>query len=164
MRSGRVGLVILAALGTLIVVLALLAVWLWWRLSDAQEAADTRAGALRAAGLHAVNMLSVSHTSVDDDIKRALGSSTGKAREEFAQSSASLRKTTLDNKVRQDGVLRATGLVSSDGRTATVLVVADSLVSREGSKAAPETRYFRWSVEVTKVGESWLVSDMVPVS
>ncbi|GII93294.1 hypothetical protein [Sinosporangium siamense] len=159
MNGGAVRLAIVSILGVLITVLIVMAVWLWWQVSAAQLAADERAKALNAAGAHAVNLLSVSHKTIDEDIKRALSSATGRAKAEFARDSEVLKKTTVDDKILQTAVLRATGLITTDGSTARVLVVADSLVRWEDSEAAPAKRFYRWNMQVTKVGRSWLVSE-----
>nr|BFE86130.1 hypothetical protein GCM10020093_087310 [Planobispora longispora] len=66
--------------GLLIACLAAAAFWVGGDLRDAQAADDDRAAVLRAAGAHAVNLLSVSHRTVEADIARVLASSTGPPR------------------------------------------------------------------------------------
>jgi Mce-associated membrane protein len=153
-----------------IAVLALLAVLLggaaWWvggQLGEEQARDDDRAGALAAAGTHAVNLLSLNHKSVESDLARILATSTGQARAEYTANAGRLKETTLANKVVQHGVLRAAGLESLSGGTAKVLVVADVEIRWEGSKNAPQERFYRWSMEVTKVSGVWLVSKAVQV-
>ncbi|MDP9846808.1 hypothetical protein [Streptosporangium lutulentum] len=145
-------------LGVLIVALLAAAFWIGRDLRDAQAAADDRQAAMRVAGVHAVNLLSVSYQSVDADIKRILDTSTGAARAEYARTAAELKETTVKEKVVQAGALRATGLVSLKGTTAQVMVVGDTLIRMDGGKNAPQERFYRWNMEVTKVGGVWLVS------
>ncbi|MEV7005409.1 hypothetical protein [Streptosporangium sp. NPDC051022] len=145
-------------LGLLIVALLAAAFWLCGALRDAQAAADDRDAAIQAAGAHALDLLSVSHRTVDADIKRILDTSTGAARAEYTRTLAELKKTTVKNKVLQTGALRASGIVSRKGNTAQVMVVGDVVVRWEGSKDAPQERFYRWNMQVTKVGTSWLVS------
>ncbi|WP_203888133.1 hypothetical protein [Planotetraspora kaengkrachanensis] len=147
----------------LLVTVALAGAVVWaGRARDAARAVqDDRRSAARAAAVHAVNLLSVDHRTVDDDMKRVLATSTGEEREEYARNEAALKKATIDNKVVQTGVLRATGLASMTGdrRRAEVLIVADAVIDWEdGRNAAPEERFYRWRMEVTKTGGVWLVS------
>ncbi|MEU8035355.1 hypothetical protein [Streptosporangium sp. NPDC049078] len=145
-------------LGVLIVVLLVAAFWIGAALRDAQTAADDRQAALRAAGAHALHLLSVGYRSVDEDIERILDTSTGVARAEYARTAAELKRSTVKDKILQTGALRASGLVSLKGSTAQVMVVGDAVIRRDGGKDAPQERFYRWNMEVTKVGGSWLVS------
>ncbi|WP_307845204.1 hypothetical protein [Planomonospora sp. ID67723] len=151
-------------LGLLIAALAATAFWVGGQLRDAQAAADDREAALRAAGAHAVNLLSVGHRTVDADLRRILDTSTGQARAEYARNAAVLKETTTTGRILQTGALRAVGLVSLEGAKARVLVVGDAVVRWDGSENAPQERFYRWSMEVTKVGQAWLVSkaELVP--
>ncbi|MEV8633890.1 hypothetical protein AB0395_19745 [Streptosporangium sp. NPDC051023] len=144
------GLMIVALLGT--------AFWLCEALADAQAAADDREAAMRAAGTHALDLLSVGHKTVDADIRRILDTSTGEAKAEYARTVTTLKETTVKNKVLQTGALRASGLVSLKGRIAKVMVVGDAVIRWEGSKQIPQERFYQWNMEVTKVGTAWLVS------
>ncbi|MBB2909422.1 Mce-associated membrane protein [Streptosporangium becharense] len=152
---------IAAALIVLIVALGGTALWAGSLLREARAEADDRQAAMRAAGTHAVRLLSVSHRSVDTDLERILDSSTGAARAEYTRTAADLRKSTLEDKVVQMGALRACGLVSMKDGMARVMVVADAVVRWEGAKGAgkaPQALFYRWNMEVTKVSKTWLVS------
>lgn len=139
-------------------------VWIAAQARDEQGRAGDKQAALLAAGTHAKNLVSLDHKTVDADVRRILDTSTGAARAEYAANAGKLRSTTLANKVVQHGVLRATGLVSMTGATAKVLVVADVEIRWEGSDSAPQERYYRWSMDVAKVGGLWLVSKAVQVT
>jgi Mce-associated membrane protein len=145
-------------LGVLIATLLAAAFWVGATLRDAQTAADDRRAALRAAGAHAVHLLSVGYRSVDDDIGRILGTSTGAARAEYARTAAELKRSTVKGRILQTGALRASGLVSLRGGTARVMVVGDAVIRRDGGEDTPQERFYRWNMEVTKVGGAWLVS------
>ncbi|GAA3135818.1 hypothetical protein [Streptosporangium carneum] len=142
----------------LVVALLAAAFWLCEALRAAQAAADDREAAMRAAGAHALDLLSVGHKTVDADIKRILDTSTGAARAEYTRTVGTLKETTVKNKVLQTGALRASGLVSLKGDTAQVMVVGDAVIRWEGSEQAPQERFYQWNMEVTRVGASWLVS------
>ncbi|GAA2865174.1 hypothetical protein GCM10010517_24480 [Streptosporangium fragile] len=147
-----------SVLGVLIVVLTATAFWVGAQLRDAQAEADDRRAALRAAGAHAVHLLSIGHRSIDADLERILGSSTGAARAEYTRTAADLRKNTVKDKIVQTGALRACALVSMKDDTARVMVVADAVIRWDGTDRAPQERFHRWNMEVTKVSKTWLVS------
>ncbi|MET8054144.1 MULTISPECIES: hypothetical protein [unclassified Streptosporangium] len=151
-------------LGVLIAMLLVAALWIGSDLRDAQAAADDRQAATRAAGAHAVHLLSVGYRSVDADIQRILDGSTGEARAEYVRTAAERREGTIKDKILRAGALRALGLVSLTGDTAQVMVVGDEVIRWDGSKNAPREQFHRWNMEVTKVGGAWLVSkaELVP--
>ena len=138
-------------------------VWIAAQARDEQGRAGDKQAVLLAAGTHAKNLISLDYKTADADVQRILDTSTGAARTEYAANSRKLRSTTVTNKVVQHGVLRATGLVSMADAAAKVLVVADVEIRWDGSKSAPQERYYRWSMDVTKVGGVWLVSKVVQV-
>ncbi|MBP2704885.1 hypothetical protein JOL79_13775 [Microbispora sp. RL4-1S] len=150
-----------ALLTALVLVLAGLAYWLNVQLADERALAADREAVVRAAAAHAVALLSVNHRTVDDDLKRALATATGQERADYEKNAPALRATTLEKKVVQTGVLRASALesLSADRRTAEVLIVADAEIHWEdGKKAAPEERFYRWRMKVTEAGGLWLVA------
>lgn len=154
-RALTVGLVLLVA------VTALAVHYLARARTEALAALQDREMAVQAAAAHAVSLMSIDHRRIDDDIKRALATSTGRQREKYAAGQAALRAATLKNKVVQTGVLRASALASidRDRRTAQVLVVGDAVIHWEdGRKDPPEERFFRWRMDVTSASGLWLVS------
>ncbi|GGO03425.1 hypothetical protein [Microbispora bryophytorum] len=145
----------------LVAALSLAVYWLARARTDALAAAQDREMAVQAAAAHAVSLMSIDHRRIDDDLKRALATSTGPQRAQYAAGQAALRAATLKNKAVQTGVLRASALASIDGgrRTAQVLIVGDAVIHWEdGRKAPPEERFFRWRMDVTKASGLWLVS------
>ncbi|GAA4095459.1 hypothetical protein [Nonomuraea soli] len=154
---------LIPSLAVLVALLAGAALWMGGQVREAHALADERQAALDAAGTHAMNLISISHATVDADIERILATSTGPARSEYAAGAAKLKETTLANKVVQTGVLRATGLESMKPGSAKILVVADVDIRWEGSNSPPQKRFYRWSMELIKVGGSWLVARAVQV-
>jgi hypothetical protein len=166
MESRLRRLVVMPALAGLVVALAAGLVWIRTDIAEARTAQEEREAALRAAGVHAVSRLSLHHRTVDDDIRRALSTSTGEARSELAAEAAKLKQAAIDTRAIQTGVVRAAGLVSMNAEltSADVLVVADALLRWEGGRPAPQDRYYRWRMRVSKVGGAWLVSKAEQVS
>ncbi|WP_248966073.1 hypothetical protein [Sphaerisporangium perillae] len=152
-------LVLVAALGTA-----------WVRLGgdldEARAVARDRRAAVEAAERYALTLMAVDYRTVDQDVRRVIEISTGQARDEYAKGAERLKAATRERKAVQTGVVRAAGLASMDesGRTAQVLVVADSVIRWEAVKTAPQEHFYRWSVELTKVGEAWSVSKLEQVA
>ncbi len=162
--AARPARILIAALSGVLAVLVGTGVWIAAQAREEQGRAGDKQAALLAAGTHAKNLISLDYKTVDADIRRILDTSTGPARAEYEANAAKLKSTTVGNKVVQHGVLRATGLASMAGATAKVLVVADVEIRWEGSKSPPQERYYRWSMELAKVGGAWLVSKAVQVA
>ncbi|MEV0826256.1 hypothetical protein [Nonomuraea rubra] len=155
--------ILIAALSGVLAVLVGGGVWIAAQAREEQGRAGDKRAALQAAGQHAKNLVSLDYKSVDTDMRRILDSSTGTARAQYEASSAKLRSTTVENKVVQHGVLRATGLVSITATTARVLVVADVEIRWDGSDSPPQERFYRWQMDLTKAGGVWLASKVVQV-
>jgi Mce-associated membrane protein len=155
---------LVGALTAVVVLLAAAVAWLVVQERDAQARADERQAVLQVAGAHAVNLLSLNYETIEADVARILATSTGAARAEYEAGADKLKDTTTANKVVQEGVLRAAGLVSVTGGTAKALVVADVEIRWDGSKSAPQERFYRWAMDLTKVRGMWLVSKAVQVA
>ncbi|GAA4974266.1 Mce-associated membrane protein [Nonomuraea thailandensis] len=153
----------IAALSGVLAVLVGGGVWIAAQARDEQGRAGDKQAALQAAGIHARNLVSLDYKSVDTDMRRILDTSTGAARAEYEANAGKLRTTTVENKVVQHGVLRATGLVSITGTTARVLVVADVEIRWDGSDSSPQERFYRWQMDLSKVGGAWLAAKVVQV-
>ncbi|MEV7970360.1 hypothetical protein AB0O34_30890 [Sphaerisporangium sp. NPDC088356] len=135
-------------------------------LDEARSAARDRLAAVQAAERYALTLMAVDYRTVDRDVQRVLDTSTGRAKDDYARDAERLKAATRLNKAVQTGVVRAAGLASMDGPkgTARVLVVADSVIRWEGAKTAPQDRFYRWNVEVTKVRGSWWVSRLEQIT
>ncbi|WP_219460509.1 hypothetical protein [Nonomuraea rhizosphaerae] len=154
-------------IGVLVLVVVLLgAAVVFLRQQDVAEQAraDDRRTALRVAGEHAINLLTLDYKTVDADLNRLLATSTGLARQEYAAGAAALKSETVKDKVVQHGVVRAAAMVSMTGVTARVLVVADVEIRKEGGKTPQQDGFYRWSMDMTKVEGAWLVSKAVQVN
>ncbi|RVX47084.1 Mce-associated membrane protein [Nonomuraea polychroma] len=155
--------ILIASLSGMLAVLVGLGVWIAVEAREEQGRAGDKEAALLAAGAHAKNLISLDYRTVEADLRRLLETSTGAARAEYAATTDKVKSTAVGSKIVQQGVLRATGLVSLAGAKAKVLVVADVEIRWDGSKNPPEARYHRWSMDLDKVGGAWLVSKAVRV-
>ncbi len=142
----------------------------WVRVGDdldqARSAARDRLAAVQAAERYALTLMAVDYRTVDRDVQRVLDTSMGQAKDQYARDAERLKAATRLNKAVQTGVVRAAGIVSMDGpkSTARVLVVADSVIRWDGAKTAPQDRFYRWSVEVTKIRGAWWVSRLEQIA
>ncbi|MBB4698459.1 hypothetical protein [Sphaerisporangium siamense] len=162
----RTRLLVLTALAVLIAGLGVAWVRVGADLDAARAAARDRSAAVQAAERYALTLMAVDHRTLDRDVRRVLDSSVGQARSDYARDVERLKAATLRNKAVQTGVVRAAGLVSIDARgtSARVLVVADSVIRWEGVKTAPQERFYRWNMEVTKTRGAWWVSKLEQVT
>ncbi|MCK2215075.1 hypothetical protein MF672_014950 [Actinomadura sp. ATCC 31491] len=159
-RPARIVITILAAT---LAALVGTGAWIAAEAREEQGRAGDRDAVLLAAGSHARNLVSLDYRTVDADLQRILDTSTGPARAEYVAAAAKLKSTTIKSKVVQTGVLRATGLVSLTGGKAKALAVADVEIHWDGSASPPQERYYRWAMDLDKVGGVWLVSKAVQV-
>lgn len=123
---------------------------------DKQEA-DERAAAAQAARQMAVNTVSVDYQQAQQGYDRVLSGLTGEARDSWAGQS----KAWVDNvtKAQTKSVLDKVnaGVVSFDDDSAEVIVSVSAVVT--GPKVPQGViRSFRYSLDVTKVDDRWLVS------
>lgn len=154
---------------TLVVWLALLVVLaagvgvLWWIDHDHGQVDDARQAALAAARKQAVEVLSYSHRTVEDDLQRAQDSLTGDFRDEFAQLTADV----IVPAATRDGIttkaeVSAAGVVSADADVVkTLLFVSQTTTSKRLSE--PKIDGSRLEVTMTRVGDRWLISALDPV-
>ena len=137
----------------LLLALALLAV----QLLRYEQVEDRREAALRAAKQSALNLTSIDNENFDEDVQLVLEGSTGAFRTDFEARSKDLKKILMENEVVSEGKVIDAGLVRSDPRNATVLVVVDSNVR---NTAAPEGRVntYRMQLEMELRDGTWRTS------
>lgn len=130
------------------------------RADSAEEAA--RADVLAAARQHAVNLTSQDHRTVDADLARMLDGATGQLRADLAERRDQTKQVVLRNKAVAKGAAVDAGLVALRGDAATVIVAVDSTVSSAGIES-PVTRRYRFQLDLSRVGDRWLVSNLTAV-
>lgn len=155
-RRTRLGLYALAALMLLLLVAAVV---LGLRLREAALDEDARQAALTAARQSALNLTSIDRDEFDEDVERVLEGATGEFRQDFQARAGDLEKLLEENEVSAEGNVLAAGIVRSDRKTATALVVVDSAVR---NTATPEgrTNSYRMRLELERVGDRWLTSTL----
>ncbi|MFD0823851.1 hypothetical protein ACFQ0D_37255, partial [Micromonospora zhanjiangensis] len=124
-----------------------------------RQLATAHQQALAAARQTTVNFISISASSVDNDLRRISAGATGEFREQFDRGQPQVRSAVVENKVESRGTVLQAGLVSGDTRTAVALVAVDATVKNVHAPAGRPSHY-RIQVDLTRDADTghWLVS------
>jgi Mce-associated membrane protein len=160
-RAGTLALVVLlvvAALGSVVVLATRIGPVVGQRGTD-----ERRSQVLQQAKQAAVNFTTLDYESFDEDVELVLDGSTGTFREQFRAGVDDVRELVTQNRSRSVGTVREAALVSDDDDSARVLVVVDTEVTNVAS-TTPVPRHYRIQMDLTRTGDTWLVSDLTFVS
>ncbi len=153
--------IVSAVLALVLVVAAAAAVFFALKAGDDEDAQKERATASNVASQFALRMDNVDGTDFDGYIKGVNALLTTKAKTKNEQTFDVLKQSYQTAKVKGTGKVLLTAVGDSDSDSATVLVVHDADVTTTQGKIE---HHYRWTVDVVKVGGSWLVDDFSPVS
>ena len=123
--------------------------------------AHARHDALHAATTAAHDLLSYDYRSLDTDIARAKGETTGAFAQQYAETAGKLLDQAKQLKAIVQASVGSPAVVSARGDTVVVLVFVDQAsVKQLPGQAKPTTRIDQSRVQLTmtKVGGRWLVS------
>jgi Mce-associated membrane protein len=148
-------------LGVLAVLLAATSAVLWLGTRSADADAARRSDALTAARQEAVNLTSQDYHTVDADLGRMADGATGQLRADLEQRAAEAKQVVLKNKAVARGVPVDAGLITMNGDQAAAIVAVDSTVSSAGG--TPTTRRYRFQLDLSRVGDRWLVANLTAV-
>lgn len=147
------------ALGVLVVALAAVTGIYAVRVYHGSDASDQRAKATQSARQFGVNLMTISSASAQKDIDRITAGTTGALKNKFG----SQAKTLLDqlNKTKAKSTVDQVeaGVVSIDGDSAEVMVSLNGTVTNPKVKDGVK-RAYRYLMELTRVGDRWLVSNL----
>jgi len=125
--------------------------------ADLTAAQQDVAGAARR---EALAFLTVDHRDMDPLIDAVLDGATGG----FAKQYASQRERLTSEAVRTEATstpeVVALGVGDQDGKSATVLVAANSTVTNAGTDADGQVRYYRLRLRLVREDDRWLTSDL----
>src|SRR5690606_4000208 len=146
-------------LGVLVVALVVATGVLGVRTWQGKKEADERAKAAQAARQMGVNLMSLDHETAQQDLDRIVVGTTGELKNKFSTQSKvlldQLSKTQAKSVV---GKVEA-GVVSIDDDSAEVMVSLNGTVTNPKVKeGAP--RAYRYLMDLTRVGDRWLVSEL----
>ena len=155
----RAQLLLLGLLGLGVVGAVVAVVVLSLRLQDANDASQQREEILQAARQQGINLTTLDHRSVDEDVERVLASATGTFKEEFAAGTKDLTDLVVENEAVSTGEVLEAGIVTADSDSARVLVVVDSTVSNSAT-GEEQVRHYRMQLDLALSGSRWLTSDL----
>jgi len=137
------------------------AVWLGLKSRSSDERQQERASASSVASQFALRMDNVDGTKFDSYIKGINELLTTKAKTKNKKTFDAIKESYEAAKVKGTGKVLLTAVGDADDDSATVMVVHDASVDTTQGKIE---HHYRWSVNVVKVGDSWLVDDFNPVN
>lgn len=123
---------------------------------------SSQQAAVSAAGQAAINLQTFRRASFDADFANAQASLTQAYGQEFASRKQAL-KQQLDKAGRDaTATVKSTGLVSSSGDQAVVLVVTNAVQTADNGQTTPFV-FSRLQLTLQRVDGRWLVSDLTNV-
>lgn len=158
-RLSRLDLV----LGALVLALVAGGVVLGARWVEARETQQRYDDVLAAARAEALAFTTLDHRTVEEDAARVLDGATGSFERQFEGSLDQLTELATQNESISKGKILSAGVVSADGDSARVVVVADSTVMNVNTPS-PQPRHYRIQMDLVRRGEEWLTSDLEFVS
>jgi Mce-associated membrane protein len=147
-----IGLVVVIALGGAVG-------WLGYRAMESQERAQQQEVFLQVGRQAALNLTTIDHTSVDEDVQRILESATDAFYDDFAARSQPFVEVVRQAQSTSVGEVTSAGIESDDPEGAQVLVAVTVRTSNAG---APEQQPRAWRMRITvkQVGDETKVSNV----
>ncbi|HEX5496830.1 MAG TPA: hypothetical protein VFX70_19885 [Mycobacteriales bacterium] len=131
-------------------------------LATRQEAATQarRQDVLSAARTEAVNLTSQDYSTIDRDLNRMIGGTTGDLKKDLGKQRGQYRDTFVKGRLRARGSATEAALVTMRDRVATVLVVVDQVVRSDAKNSQVEPRHYRLELDMSHVDGRWLASGL----
>lgn len=143
-----------------VLVVALAAVGLLGaRVLDARSDDARRDAVVGQARQIAVNFTTLDYRTFDEDVQLVLDGSTGSFRDQFAAGVDQTRDVVTSNEAVSGGTVSEAALVSADDDSARVLLVVDTEVTNTATPT-PTPRHYRVQLDLTRVSDTWLASDL----
>jgi Mce-associated membrane protein len=174
-RSEQVARILVVLTATLAVLLAAACVVVALRptavpgRSGAEKANDRDVAVYSAARKVTTAFLDVDYRDMDTRIDKVLGLSTGTFKNQYETARADLKAKTKEAKTIATGAVLDVGIGDIDDDNAVVYVAADSDVTnvsiqKDKGADAKQTRYYRFQLNLTRVGDRWLLGDLQFIS
>ena len=122
--------------------------WLGYRDYQIRHDGDRHRQMVEAGSRGAVNLTSIDHERVEDDVTRIVDSSTGEFRDDFDKRRGPFIDAARTAQSKSVGTVTEAALESADGREGRVLVALTVMTSNRG---VPETQPKAWRMRVTVV-------------
>jgi Mce-associated membrane protein len=150
---------VLGLLGALAAVSVAAAIWVW-QAGDDTAVEDATSSAQSAAEQAIEPLLSYDHKTLEADQKRAQGYLTADYRKDYDQLFGVIADNAPSTQTKVVADAFASAIVRSGEERVDVLIFVDQLTT---NKVTPEPTTYKNQVTVTmqKVGEDWLIDDLV---
>lgn len=137
--------------------------WMGYRLVDERRDAAQQSRFVETARQGAINLTTIRHETVDQDIKRILDSSTGAFHDDFQKRAEPFAEVVRQARSTSEGSVTSAALESHEGDSAQVLVVMSvQMSSHEAPEQVPTV--WRMRIGVQQSGDDARVSDVQFVS
>jgi len=171
MRAAKYALAALAVL----LAIACVVVTIWPTAvpgKSAAERADARDLAVRVAATEVTKaFLDVDYRDMDPRIAKVLTLSTGTFKNQYQTARNDLKAQSESAKAVATGAVRYVGIADVDDDTAVAYVAADTRVTnvsiqqdKAAGKQVQDRRYYRFQLNLSKVGGHWLLNDLQFIS
>ncbi|MEO5665951.1 MAG: J domain-containing protein [Nocardioides sp.] len=150
---------LLAVLGVLAAVSVGAAIWVW-QAGDDTAVEEATSGAQAAAELAIEPLLSYNYQSLEADQKRAESYLTADYREDYDKLFALIEDNAQSVQPQVEANAFASAIVRSGEERVDVLLFVDQLTTNKGM-AQPVTYKNQVTVTMQKVGEDWLIDNLV---
>ena len=136
------------------------------------EKADDRDLAVRVAATAVTKaFLDVDYRDMDPRIEKVLQLSTGTFKNQYETAKVDLKAQAQQAHAVATGAVRSVGVADINDHTAVVYVAADTKVTnasiqkdKAAGKDVSDKRYYRFQLNLTRVGDRWLLADLQFVS
>ncbi|QXJ23664.1 hypothetical protein AGRA3207_004854 [Actinomadura graeca] len=146
-------------LSVLVVGLIVASSWLGFVTLHKKDDADQRAKALQSARQMGVNLLTLDNKTAQHDIDRIVAGTTGDLKNTLGSQTKSLLDQLAKTGAKSTVSEVDAAVVSIDGDSAEVMVSLNGTVTNAKVKeGAP--RAYRYLMDLTRVGDRWLVSNL----
>lgn len=131
-----------------------------------QERADERVererygDVLTAARAEAEAFVNIDHRSAKESIDRVAEGATGDFAKQYRSESSSVVELVKENESVMTGKILWAGVVDVDQDSATVLVATSGTVANVQTDNRATVRHFRLQLELLRVKDKWLTSDL----
>ena len=122
--------------------------WLGYRAYQARHDDRMRQEMVESARQGAINLTTIDHERVDEDVQRILDSSTGSFRDDFAARAKPFSEAARRAQSKSVGTVTEAGLESVTGDEGRVLVAMTVMTSNRG---VPEQQPQGWRMRVTVI-------------
>jgi len=147
------------ALAAALLAITGLGAWFEVRTRQDQLVEQQRNLFLQVAREAALDLTTIDYTRVQADIQRVLDTSTGAFYDDFHTRSAALAEFVTKSQSKTRGTVTESGIESTNGDTARILVAMSVNVSNAGA-AEQEPRNWRMRIDVQRTGDTVKVSNV----